>query len=261
MKNSIQYLKIFFLASISGCQYERLELPSICDEVTIDLELLGEVINAECGVANGQFEVLASGGEGEFVYSIGSGEQASGAFSNLKAGSYSIVATDANGCFGSIQIDVQNRNGINISLTATESGCESTNATITVNAEGGETPYQFRLYQGQFGSSNQFSSLAAGNYEVTAKDNLGCEITKEITVLTGIEYSATIENIIQSNCAIASCHGGSQSPDLRSFQNIQSNASRIKTRTSARTMPPSSSLTQSQIDAIACWVDDGAPNN
>ena len=81
----------------------------------------------------------------------------------------------------------------------------------------------------------------------------------------GISYTQTIEPIIETNCAVSGCHvTGQQRPTLETYEQIAANADRITFRTSNGTMPPSSSgkvLTQSEIDAINCWVDDGAQEN
>jgi uncharacterized membrane protein len=81
----------------------------------------------------------------------------------------------------------------------------------------------------------------------------------------GTSFDQTIKPIIESNCAVSGCHvTGQQQPTLESYAQIESNAEKIKTRTSNGTMPPLSSglsLTQAEIDAIACWVDEGAPDN
>lgn len=79
-------------------------------------------------------------------------------------------------------------------------------------------------------------------------------------------YSEVVEPIISSNCAIPSCHDGSNSaaPNWTIFDNVQAQAQDIKERTGNRTMPPSSSdkiLTAAQIADIACWVDNGAQDN
>ena len=81
----------------------------------------------------------------------------------------------------------------------------------------------------------------------------------------GTSFSITIEPIITSNCAVSGCHvNGQQQPTLETYAQISSNAAKIKARTSNGTMPPSTSglvLTQDEIDAIGCWVDEGAPRN
>ena len=76
-----------------------------------------------------------------------------------------------------------------------------------------------------------------------------------------ITLSGNIATIIQTNCASASCHGGNRSPLLTTNEEIIAAASRIKARTGAGTMPPSRPLSSEDIEAIACWVDAGAPNN
>ena len=81
----------------------------------------------------------------------------------------------------------------------------------------------------------------------------------------GTSFSQTISPIIESKCAISGCHvSGQQRPTLETYEQISSNASRIKARTSNGTMPPATSgksLSADEIEAIACWVDAGAPDN
>jgi len=72
-------------------------------------------------------------------------------------------------------------------------------------------------------------------------------------------YANDIEPIIATNCL--SCHSGTQFPDLRTYQGVSNNAGIVKTQVVNRTMPIGGSLTNDEIDLIACWVDNGAPNN
>jgi len=81
----------------------------------------------------------------------------------------------------------------------------------------------------------------------------------------GVSFSDKVEPIVNTNCAIQGCHAtGGQQPTLETYEQISSNAEKIRTRTSNGTMPPSSSgirLSQEDIDDIACWVNAGAPDN
>ena len=79
-------------------------------------------------------------------------------------------------------------------------------------------------------------------------------------------YSMIIEPILTENCAVPTCHDGSNPslPDWTVFENVQQQAEEIKQRTGNRTMPPSGAnkqLTSVQIANIACWVDNGALDN
>jgi hypothetical protein len=79
-----------------------------------------------------------------------------------------------------------------------------------------------------------------------------------------VSLSDDIQPIINANCAIPGCHSGNQSPNLSSAQGIIGNAARIRAVTQGGIMPPANSgrsLSDEQIQAIACWVDNGAPNN
>ena len=75
-----------------------------------------------------------------------------------------------------------------------------------------------------------------------------------------ITYSANIKSIIDINCV--QCHGnGGNFPDLTTYDNTRANADLVKAETQSRRMPQGSSLTNTEIEAIACWVDAGALNN
>lgn len=87
-------------------------------------------------------------------------------------------------------------------------------------------------------------------------DNTDCSV---------ISFSSDIQPIIQNNCAVSGCHVSNTSQaDFTKNEIIESNANSIKSRTSNGTMPPPGSgltLSKKQIDAIACWVDNGGKIN
>ncbi|MEM6965779.1 MAG: M43 family zinc metalloprotease, partial [Bacteroidota bacterium] len=64
----------------------------------IFLEMI-EMENVTCaGIANGSVEIQATGGVGNFEFSLGNATNTTGIFENLSAGNYTLTATDANGC-------------------------------------------------------------------------------------------------------------------------------------------------------------------
>jgi hypothetical protein len=205
---------------------------------------------------------MASGGTGIYRYKLENGiDQPGPEFSNVGAGNYTVTASDENNCSDTLKVVVKNKNGVNIGLQATNAGCKTAHGSITATAVNGTGPYNFKINGGGFQSGNTFTNLLQGEYAVVVKDATGCEAGQAITIKSGISFAGSISPIIQNTCAISSCHNGSQFPDFRVFKNIQDNAVRIKTQTASRSMPLNSSLTQSQIDGIACWVDDGALQN
>ena len=75
-----------------------------------------------------------------------------------------------------------------------------------------------------------------------------------------ITFSANVKPIIDANCV--QCHGnGGNFPNLTTYNGVSSNAGLVKSEVVSRSMPQGSSLTQSEIDAISCWVDAGALDN
>ena len=75
-----------------------------------------------------------------------------------------------------------------------------------------------------------------------------------------ITFSQNIKPIIDAACI--DCHAiGGNFPNLTSYSAISSNANSVKAEVVSRRMPKGISLTQSEIDAIVCWVESGALDN
>jgi len=252
------------ILSTFACKWEQLEPlePLVdCSLNPVLLEIV-ESKDAGCGASNGSFTVNAVGGEGPYDYSSDLGNNSDGIFENVSAGSIKVVATDVRGCAAELSVTIFNLDGVNITdVVVSDSGCDTSNGVIHIEAEGGEDPYLYSINGGSTQTNNVFSSLAEGQYIVNVTDQLGCEISKSVEIQSGISYQSSIKSIIKNNCAVSGCHNGTQSPDFRSFSNIQSRANSIKSRTANGSMPKGSSLSQTQIDQIACWVEDGALDN
>lgn len=261
MKRWIGIVMVMHAITWQGCESEEAPEPVDCSANPVALELVS-VTDAVCGAADGSVEVAASGGSGNYRYSIGDNAPGSSAvFEGLGAGVYEISALDDNDCETKLEATVKNGVGMNITFEATTSGCKTSNGTLTVSAFDGTGPYQFKLGSGSFSTTNTFAGLPAGDHDLVVTDATGCEVNQRVTVASGVSYSATVAGIIQTKCAVSGCHAGTQSPDFRVFKNIHDNAAQIKTLTGNGTMPQNGSLTREQIDFIACWVDDGALNN
>ena len=77
------------------------------------------------------------------------------------------------------------------------------------------------------------------------------------------KFAADVNPIIQNNCAIGGCHGNGNNNGpgpLVTFDQIKNAASQIKTSVVNKTMPRGSTLSNAQIQAISCWIDNGALN-
>jgi len=253
---------ILFASSCGNNEDDPVPVDCSLNPITITSSTTAE----NCGASDGVLELKGSGGQGDFSFSIdgGSSFQTTGVFSNLTSATYSVVVRDSNDCESTSSIVLNNVGGITISIDNTvNSMCGTSEGQIITSSTGG-TNIQFKLDDGSLQSSGTFTGLATGTYTVHAVEvSTGCSTSAEATILSGVSFAATIQNIITTKCAISGCHNGDNgsSRNWTVFANVQNNASNIKTRTQNRSMPQTGSLTQEQIDLIACWVDDGAMNN
>ena len=252
---------IFTAIFWQGCVDHKLPEPVNCDNDPVSLELVS-VVDSNCELQDGSVEVRASGGTGVYTYRLGDRDgQLSSVFLNLSAGLYEVSVDDVNGCSATLEAVVNSQSGLSGSFETTTAGCTSSAGSIVVTPSGGTPPYNFKIGNSAFTTENTFNNLGAGNYTIIIKDVTECEFSQPVRVKSGVSFSATISPIIEINCSISGCHNGTQFPDFRVFKNIHDNAVQIKTLTGNRTMPQEGSLTQAEITLIACWVDDGAPEN
>ena len=262
-------LKRYFLVALvmgnfmtwQGCEYEVIPGPVDCEENPVFLEV-ESTEDSNCELSDGSIEVSASGGTGVYRFILGNEEpQESPAFEGLAAGVYEITVLDDNNCSATIEVTLRNTNGLNITFVTTEAGCNTTNGTLTVTAFDGTAPYQFKIDDGSFSTTNTFAGMMPGEYDLVVNDASGCSVSQTVKIKSNVSYAISIAPIITAKCAVNDCHNGTQFPDFRSFKNIHENASQIKVLTGNRTMPEDGTLTQTEINTIACWVDDGALEN
>ncbi len=170
--------------------------------------------NLSCnGAADGSISVVASGSTETLYYSIDAGStwQTAFAFNNLAAGSYTLHVKDANDCltvYASNPIVITEPPAISITdVSTTGISCfGESDATITITASGGTGSLQYSINNGTtYQSSNSFTGLSAGTYNVVVKDDNDCTqayASNPITISQPIIVS--ISNVVSTNL---SCNG------------------------------------------------------
>ena len=162
---------------------------------------------------------------------------------------------DPNPCLGDLLVSVDN-------VIASVEG--KSTGEITASASGGAGPYMFSIDGSNFQSDGTFTDVSAGSYTVTVKDANDCTDAESSTVaeVKEVFYANQIRPILDNNCQTSNCHGDNQNiPTFATYDDVKARADRIKARTTAMTMPPSGPLSDGDINLIADWVDQGAPNN
>ena len=152
-------------------------------------------INSACsGTNNGSITILPPSLYTPIQYSMNNGApQTSNIFNGLAAGTYTINVTDAIGCTGSTNITISQGAGIVATYSATPTSCSgSNNGTITVNASGGTSPYQYSINGGAPQANNVFTGLATGTYSIRVTDASGCITILSVPVNPGTPLNATV---------------------------------------------------------------------
>jgi gliding motility-associated-like protein len=124
--------------------------------------------------------VQASGGSGGYTYTLGGGApQASGNFSGLAPGSYTILAADSRGCDTLITISIAEPSQVSVSVTNfSDIRCNAAcDGSIEVTGNGGTASYTYSIDGVNFQAGNLFSALCVGNYTIEVADANNCRST------------------------------------------------------------------------------------
>ncbi len=256
----------------SGCSgttsFNVTDPPNVCAGITITVT--GTITNPSTpGGSNGSIVATATGSSG-FTFNINNGTfQATGNFTGLVAGNYTINAKDANGCTGTAVFTLTDPNlcsGVTITVNTTNTSntpCEGNTASITITPSGGTGPYTYSLNSGAFQSGNVFSNLSTANHSIVAKDANGCTGTKNVLVgdLPAGPLFTAVRTLVQNNCV--TCHNPTQPNGGMNFSvdcNIVANKDRIKARAvdaNPSPMPQGGLLPASERQKITDWINAG----
>lgn len=206
------------------------DCPAATDAVNVEvpgapLAINGVDTDASCGGCNGTVDVTVSGGSAVITYQWASGEQTED-LSNLCAGLYSIVVTDALGCIDSLSFDIQQSTGLVITLDITNALCagDSTGA-VSVATNGGTPEFTYSWTDSNeivIGTESLISNLPTGSYDVFVSDASGCDTSATITIESPQALSVDItlsEYSIATNVYNISSPGGDNGSILVEVEN------------------------------------------
>lgn len=157
-----------------------------------------------CTTNNGSATALSSGGTG-LVSFLWNNSQNTPTAINLGAGTFTVTATDANGCQATAQVTLNASAGITLTAPAATALCNgAADATVSVTVAGGTAPYTFVWNNGA--TSQSVANLAAGSYGVTVSDNSGC--VNNATVIVS-EPAALLATTTATDASCQTCTDGS----------------------------------------------------
>jgi hypothetical protein len=157
-----------------------------------------QAVTPTCFDANGSLEITISGGTAPYYYSASTGDVAISyaqnfTISNVPAGTYQFIVTDAGLCQIIVGSNLQTPNSIgSISVSAKNSTCSSTNGSISINVAQGSGPFTYTLVYPD--SSNEsttistpnyiFDNLYSGAYTVFVSDQSSCVFSQSVNIFT-----------------------------------------------------------------------------
>src|SRR5690606_8354878 len=120
-----------------GCSTTRGANVSQNPQITVNTT----VTNASCLLSNGSATAFAAGGTSPYTY-LWSNLQTTPLATGLTGlTSYTVTATDANGCTGQRSVFISRTTPVTATYMATASSCTTANGSATVTAGGGTPPY------------------------------------------------------------------------------------------------------------------------
>lgn len=160
-----------------------------------------------CSSPDGTATAMASGGTGSYTYAWTPSSFGSGiTISNIPSGTYSVIATDGNGCSGTGSSVVNNTSGVNalVGVVNNVSCNGGSDGEINISASGGVVPTSYTWSDQGFASTvSSRTNLAAGFYTIIVADGGGCSV-----VLGPIEITQPDQLIaIVDNSSDVSCNG------------------------------------------------------
>ncbi|RMG84841.1 MAG: PKD domain-containing protein [Bacteroidetes bacterium] len=168
------------------------------------------------GSSDGEVSAEGTNGEMPFSYAWSTGDTTS-TVTGLPAGTYSVTATDNNGCIVVDTIAISEPELLEASILQSANVDCNGNATgaATAGASGGTPGYTYAWSSGGTGANE--SNLPAGTHTVTITDANGCQSVTEVTITEPAplspNISATNETAVGAGDGTASANPSGGTPD------------------------------------------------
>ena len=157
------------------------------------------VNNELCGGTNGSIDINVLNAVAPVLYSWSNGATTED-LSGLSEGVYTVVVTDANNCSDVATFTVVNDAG-NLAISNASVGvenCGNQNGSIDITVMGGAMPYSFNWSNAA--TTEDLSSIGAGDYTVIITDGNGCQTTQTYTVANNAGTLAATGSASEEMC-------------------------------------------------------------
>ena len=175
---------------------------TVIDEPLV-LTLTDSAVDISCGgTCDGLAGVLVTGGTAPYDYQWNDPNGSTNPIiTDLCAGTYQVVVTDANGCTDSVSVTIIEPPVLEAPVSVVNPSCGGVcDGEATVNPTGGTPPYTVLWLPG-LQTSNTIDSLCAGQYTVIVLDDAGCSDTTTVDLTEPPLLEADITSVTQILCS------------------------------------------------------------
>jgi hypothetical protein len=194
----------------TGCTYIKTDITIV--NKPNSLLATTAVTPTTCLNPTGTITISVSGGKAPYQYSLDNGVNyiSTNVFTGLTPGTYNIKVRDANNNTTSIVAVITPVNAPAISATVNSNIlCKGDNTgSITAVATGGQSPYIYSLDGITFNTTNAFTNLRVGTFNITVKDTNGCTAATTIVLTEPAENLSATAILINDQGIIVNAKGG-----------------------------------------------------
>ncbi|MFN5317526.1 MAG: gliding motility-associated C-terminal domain-containing protein [Bacteroidia bacterium] len=169
------------------------------------LEGIGTVTPSTCTNAEGAIDLNVSGGSGSYTFLWTNGAITED-ISNLEAGSYSVLITDAAdlNCTLSLSFEIENGNQFDADVLSENASCTSNDGSISTTVSNGSGSFAY-IWSGPDGFTStdaDLTNLAIGEYFLLINDvNTGCQYLD--TLVIELENAPTFTSTsVNTSCGL-----------------------------------------------------------
>lgn len=161
--------------------------------------VLANITDVSCfGLSNGAIGVQPVGGTQPYGYTWSTGAINVDTLSNLAAATYLLTVTDQTGCIFIETLPVVEPNEIDVIFVSVDATCGQADGSITATVTGGTAPYN--LLWSNAATTASLSNIAAGSYNLTVSDALGCSSVNIGGVSNLNAPTITLDNLSDISC-------------------------------------------------------------